>query len=80
MNASSDLILICNLIIDRAGIHKTQPFRSDMLTALYGILFLGQHLRVSDLPLNPGSLGQGGTYGYVDVTPGGVMTNIVSLR
>jgi len=30
--------------------------------------------------LNPGSLGQGGTYGYVDVTPGGVMTNIVSLR
>ena len=30
--------------------------------------------------LNPGSLGHGGTYGYVDVTPGGVMTGIVSLR
>ncbi len=29
--------------------------------------------------LNPGSLGYGGTYGYVDVTPGGVMTGIVSL-
>ncbi len=30
--------------------------------------------------LNPGSLGYGGTYGYVDVTPGGIMTGIVSLR
>ncbi len=30
--------------------------------------------------LNPGSLGYGGTYGYVDITAGGVLTNVVSLR
>lgn len=29
--------------------------------------------------LNPGSLRHGGTYGYVDVTPSGVMTGIVTL-
>ncbi len=29
---------------------------------------------------NPGSLGNGGTYGYVDVTPGGIMTGVVHLR
>ncbi len=31
--------------------------------------------------LNPGSLrGYGGTYGYVDVTPKGIVTNIVELK
>ena len=30
--------------------------------------------------LNPGSLGYGGTYGYVDVVSGGIVTNIVPLR
>ncbi len=31
--------------------------------------------------LNPGSLGYGGTYGYIDLTPsGGIVTNVVSLR
>ncbi len=29
---------------------------------------------------NPGSLGYGGTYGYVDIVGGGVVTNIVTLR
>lgn len=29
---------------------------------------------------NPGSLGHGGTYGYVDIVGGGVVTNVVSLR
>lgn len=29
---------------------------------------------------NPGSLGYGGTYGYVDIVGGGVVTNVVSLR
>jgi putative phosphoesterase len=29
---------------------------------------------------NPGSLGHGGTYGYVDVVGGGVVTNVVTLR
>lgn len=28
---------------------------------------------------NPGSLGEGHTYGYVDVVPGGMMTGIVTL-
>ena len=30
--------------------------------------------------LNPGSLGYGGTYGYVDIVGGGVVTNVVTLR
>ncbi len=30
--------------------------------------------------LNPGSIGHGGTYGYVDIVGGGVVTNVVSLR
>ena len=29
---------------------------------------------------NPGSLGHGGTYGYVDVVGGGIVTNVVTLR
>lgn len=29
---------------------------------------------------NPGSVGEGRTYGTVDVTPGGIMTTVVSLR
>ncbi|MBQ4613077.1 MAG: metallophosphoesterase [Clostridia bacterium] len=29
---------------------------------------------------NPGSLGYGGTYGYVDVVGGGAVTQVVSLR
>lgn len=29
---------------------------------------------------NPGSLGEGRTYGYVDVTPGGIMTGVVQLQ
>ena len=30
--------------------------------------------------LNPGSLGYGGTYGLVEITPAGIMTNIVQLH
>ncbi len=30
--------------------------------------------------LNPGSLGYGGTYGLVEITPAGIMTNIVRLH
>lgn len=26
--------------------------------------------------MNPGSLGYGGTYGYVDITPAGIVTNL----
>ncbi len=29
---------------------------------------------------NPGSLGHGGTYGYVDIVGGGIVTSIVTLR
>lgn len=29
---------------------------------------------------NPGSLGYGGTYGYVDIVGGGIVTNVVTLR
>ncbi len=45
--------------------HTHQPFE-DYADGLY--LF------------NPGSLGHSGTYGYVDITAGGVMTGVVSLR
>lgn len=30
--------------------------------------------------LNPGSLMYGGTYGYVDITPAGILTGIVELK
>ena len=30
--------------------------------------------------MNPGSLGYGGTYGIVDITPAGVVTSLVPNR
>ncbi len=29
--------------------------------------------------MNPGSIGYTGTYGIVDITPSGIMTNIIKL-
>ena len=63
---------------------KSSPMAAVYAAREYGadvLLFGHTHQPLTDYEdglylMNPGSLGYGGTYGYVDITPAGIVTNL----
>ncbi len=63
---------------EEKALNAAQLFDADIL--LYGHTHQPVNRYLDGLyVLNPGSLGYDGTYGIIDITPSGVLTNIASL-